>query len=848
MRKTLLKIGVTLLVSGGAIFADLASGAELVSLSGHVPAVVSHLTAEGQLPGTNLLNLAIGLPVRNRQDLSNLLAQVYDPASTNYHKFLTPDQFTSRFGPSTRDYQTVIDFAKAHGLVVTATHANRMLLDVQGTAADVDRAFNVSLKVYHHPTENRDFYAPDVEPSVPSGLSIQDISGLDNYRRPHPNFKLKPNQASRNTAKGLKMNLAPQATTGSGPGGDYVGNDFRNAYAPGTSLNGSGQTIALVQFDGYLLSDINEYESLVGRTNIPLQNILIDGFTGVPTSNNGGGEVEVSLDIEMVISMAPALSKVLVYEGNPFNFIPNDVLNRIATDDAASQASSSWSWSGGPQATTEQIFQQMDLQGQTYFNAVGDEDAYTAGPNSINGVDNPDVDHAPSDSPYITQVGGTTLTMNGAGASYASETVWNWDVRYGPIADGEGTCGGISSYYSIPSWQTNINMTIPQGSSTFRNIPDVALTADDVLVIADGGVEYIGVGGTSCATPLWAGFTSLINQQAAANGEPSMGFINPALYAIAAGTNYSNCFHDVTTGNNTWSASPNLFYATVGYDLCTGLGTPNGTNLIDALTGITGVPTNTITHLSAPPPPYGTTLSALNGSNPNGNWELFVQDDEPLNSGVISNGWWVTITTANPVGSAADEAVTMTSSASSVSLDGDVEYFITVTNYGPSTASNVIVLDSLPTSVSFVSATTTLGSVDRTGLNINWTVGNLVTNAGGQLTLTVQANSVGEIYNTATVSSDTPDPNPDDSTASTIVSVGVSTPPQLSGSLTGAGGIFQFNVTGQSGQEYIIQASTNLLDWVPIYTNPAPYVSPFNFVDPNASSYTSRFYRVVAAP
>jgi uncharacterized repeat protein (TIGR01451 family) len=177
-----------------------------------------------------------------------------------------------------------------------------------------------------------------------------------------------------------------------------------------------------------------------------------------------------------------------------------------------------------------------------------------------------------------------------------------------------------------------------------------------------------------------------------------------------------------------------------------------------------------------------------------------------------------------------------------------VEYFITVTNYGPSTASNVIVLDSLPTSVSFVSATTTLGSVDRTGLNINWTVGNLVTNAGGQLTLTVQANSVGEIYNTATVSSDTPDPNPDDSTASTIVSVGVSTPPQLSGSLTGAGGIFQFNVTGQSGQEYIIQASTNLLDWVPIYTNPAPYVSPFNFVDPNASSYTSRFYRVVAAP
>src|SRR5471032_2024537 len=99
----------------------------------------------------------------------------------------------------------------------------------------------------------------------------------------------------------------------------------------------------------------------------------------------------------------------------------------------------------------------MALQGQTIFNASGESDAFTAGVNSINGVDNPDTDNAPSDSPYITQVGGTTLTMNGAGASYASETVWNWGIRYG--IDGVGSSGGISSFYSIPSWQANINMT-----------------------------------------------------------------------------------------------------------------------------------------------------------------------------------------------------------------------------------------------------------------------------------------------------------------------------------------------------------------------------------------------------
>ena len=179
----------------------------------------------------------------------------------------------------------MIDFAKANGLVVTGTHSNRMLLDVQGQASDVERAFNVSLKVYHHPTENRDFYSPDANPSVPSTLPIQDVQGLDNYRRPHPNYRLRTTQASTSNTKSLetKSSAQPGATTGSGPAGDYIGNDFRTAYVPGTALNGSGQSIALVQFDGYLASDINQYEQLAGRTNVPLQNVLIDGFTGVPT-------------------------------------------------------------------------------------------------------------------------------------------------------------------------------------------------------------------------------------------------------------------------------------------------------------------------------------------------------------------------------------------------------------------------------------------------------------------------------------------------------------------------------------------------------------------------------------
>ena len=161
-------------------------------------------------------------------------------------------------------------------------------------------------------------------------------------------------------------------------------------------------------------------------------------------------------------------------------------------------------------------------------------------------------------------------------------------------------------------------------------------------------------------------------------------------------TNYTACFHDITTGNNIWSGSPTLFYAVSGYDLCTGLGTPNGTNLINALTAVGTTNPIVITHISAPPPPYGTNLSALNGGNPNGTWELFVQDDAVIDAGTISNGWVLTLTTASPVGAAADLALSMTASATSVLVGNYFNYYITVTNYGPSTSSNVIVSDTLP--------------------------------------------------------------------------------------------------------------------------------------------------------
>ena len=316
MRNRLFKIGAGLAALTAVFISSAAAQPPAMkTLSGHVPAVVSRLQAKGLLPATNNLYLAIGLPLRNQEALTNLLRQIYDPASPNYHHYLTPEQFTAQFGPTEQDYQAVINFARASGLTVVGAHPNRMLLDVAGNAANVGRAFDVTLRIYHHPTENRDFFAPDTEPSVPSALPVQDISGLDNY--PPAASELQSIRQCRQGGGGLR-GCRPNATTGSGPAGNYIGNDFRNAYVPGTSLTVPARRLPLLSLTA--IWPVTSVNMKVWRltSSVPLQNVLLDGFGGLPTGT--GGEVEVSLDIEMVISMAPGLSKVVLYEGNPYNF------------------------------------------------------------------------------------------------------------------------------------------------------------------------------------------------------------------------------------------------------------------------------------------------------------------------------------------------------------------------------------------------------------------------------------------------------------------------------------------------------------------------------------------------
>lgn len=539
-------------------------GADLKILRDHVPWVVGRLSAIGDLPATNELRLAIGLPLRDPAGLSNFLAEVYDPTNPNFRKFLTPEEFTARFGPTEKDYESVKAFARANGFKITGTHGNRLLLDVQAPVSDIQRAMHIRLRKFKHPNEARDFFAPDTEPTVDVSLPVADVSGLNNYQLPKPKL-----------VRRKLIQADAVARSGSAAGGAYLGNDFRAAYVPGTTLTGAGQMVGLLQFDGFYAGDVAAYaiQAGGGRNNIPIQTVLLDGFSGTPDVNNG----EVALDIQMAMAMAPGLAKIIVYSGGPNGF-QNDVLNAMAANSAVKNLSCSWGWGGGPDATTDAIFQQMAAQGQSFFNASGDSDAFTSGAASVNGVDNPSNQNAPSSSPYITQVGGTTLSTTGPGGAWLSETVWNW-------GGGSGSSGGISSYYSIPSWQANVSMASNGGSTTKRNIPDVAFTADNVYSISDNGKTKAAVGGTSCAAPLWAGFMALVNQQATTLGKPAVGFVNPAIYAVGTSSGYPQYFHDTTTGGNTWSSSLSAFLAVSGFDLCTGWGTPAGKNLINALTG-----------------------------------------------------------------------------------------------------------------------------------------------------------------------------------------------------------------------------------------------------------------------
>lgn len=493
------------------------------------------------LPANRSLRLDIVLAPRNQSELDNMLQDLYDPQSPSFHHFLSVAEFTERFGPTKEDYATLVRFLEQNGMQVTGTSPNRLVLNVRGTVASIENAFQLRMGSYQHPTEKRTFYSPDRPPSAARlDALIWHISGLDDFSIPRP--------------AGLRQSLELSGhATGSGPGGNFLGSDMRAAYYGGTSLTGAGQSVGLLEFGGYNAADVQAYFTNVGQPlNVPVNAISTDGSSLNCTGRCNDNEQV--LDIEEAISMAPGMSQVRVYVANNSDV---SIFNRMATDNISKSLSCSWGWSPADPASDDPIFLEFALQGQTLFVASGDSGAYDKATQNI----------YPADDALVVSVGGTSLTTNGPGGSWKAETGWS------------GSGGGIAPNISIPKYQKKAGVITPAnaGSTIFRNCPDVAAEANTDNYICYNGTCAGGWGGTSFAAPRWAAFLALLNQQAVAKGNSTLGFINSGIYTLGLGQNYSNYFHDISSGSN------GSYSTGTGYDLVTGWGSPNGAGIFNAI-------------------------------------------------------------------------------------------------------------------------------------------------------------------------------------------------------------------------------------------------------------------------
>src|SRR6202161_3385975 len=538
----------------------------------------------GQLPPDQTMTLDVVLPLRDPAGLNAFLKVLYDPSSPSYRQFLSVPEFTARFGPTEENYDAVVRYLKSYGFEVTGGTRDGMDVLIKGPVSAVEAAFRVSMRTYQHPTEDRTFYAPDREPTTGLSFALWHVSGLDNYSIPHPLYVKRSDYAQ---AHGINAeDVVSHATTGSGPSASFLGSDMRAAYYGGTALTGAGQNLGLFEFLGTDLADLTTYYKNVGQTNnVPITLLSTDGTSTSCVDTRAGGDcddTEQTLDMTQAIGMAPGLSSLVMYIGST----DTAIISAMTTHSPLpTTIGCSWGWTPADPSTLNPYFQKMAAQGQNFFAASGDSSTWSASNEAW-----------PADNAFIVSVGGTDLVTASAGGAWKSETAW--------VDSG----GGISpDSIPIPSWQqlSGVINSTNKGSTTLRNGPDVAANANFTFYVCADQTTCTAneFGGTSFATPMWAGYVALVNQELASNGDPTIGFINPTIYAQNITSSYSTDFHNITSGTS------GSFSAATGYDLVTGWGSPNGVGLINALAG--GTSTSPAFAISASP----ASVSVLQGSS-----------------------------------------------------------------------------------------------------------------------------------------------------------------------------------------------------------------------------------------
>jgi Pro-kumamolisin, activation domain/Putative Ig domain/Subtilase family len=607
-----------------------ARAAATLSRVGPQPTMPAGAVMHGLVAPAQTFHITVTLRPRDPDALAAYARAVSTPGSADYRAYLTPAQFARRFGPTAAQVRSVVRALRARGLAPEAISAGGLSIPVTATAGRLEHAFAVSLTRLSLPGR-RTAIAAGSRPAVAASAApaVQAVVGLNTTAAPRPLLvRDRPGLASedarpRVTAGAAAAGPQPCAaarqaqSTPYGQGAhtnDQIASayGFSGIYAGGDE--GTGVTVAVYELESDDPGDIAAYQACYG-THTSISYIPVDGGAGT-----GPGQGEAALDIENLIGFAPDV-RLLIYQGpNSSSGAPGsgpyDTFSRIINQDRARVVSVSWGQCeaavGQADAIAENtLFQQAAVEGQSIVAADGDsgaQDCSSGGPvpQTQAAVDDP------SSQPYVTGVGGTTLSALGP---RPTESVWNsGGTPLSPTVQPGASGGGVTSFWPMPAAQLDAAPSLGvrnaadggaacgNGAGWCRAVPDVSADADPstgYLVYWNGSgsvagqpAGWQGIGGTSAAAPLWAALLALADGSPACAGSP-VGFANPALYRSAS-SDYAAVFNDVTTGNNDFTGTNGGRYAaTPGYDPVTGLGTPNAAELVGQLCADT-------VHLTAP--------------------------------------------------------------------------------------------------------------------------------------------------------------------------------------------------------------------------------------------------------
>jgi kumamolisin len=493
-------------------------------------AAVRGATPAGAVPNTEIIHASV---VLNRRRGST--------GAGKLHR-MSREAYGAAHGADSASLDVIEKFAHQFGLSVAERHANRRLIILSGTAPAMEKAFGTQLARYQT-VEGVTYRGRTGALTLPTELEplVMAVLGLDNRPAAKPHFRKR---------------------TAAGTSGSFTPPQIAQLYNFPTGVTGSGQTIGIIELGGgYSADDLNTYFSQLGISTPQVSAISVDGGQNQP---GGDADAEVMLDIEVAGAVASG-AQIAVYFATNTDQGFHDAIAAAAHDTTRQPSIISISWGQSEDSWTEQALNAMNAaledaanMGVTVTVAAGDNGATDGVKDGQLHVD------FPASSPYVIACGGTTLKAKGG--TIASEQVWN------ELASGNGaTGGGISDIFALPAYQQNAGVPATASGFVGRGVPDVAGDADPTTgyaVRVDG--QNTVVGGTSAVAPLWAGLVALINQQL---GTP-VGYLNPLLYQVP-----ESDFRDIVTGGTDgYNAGP-------GWDPCTGLGSPNGTALANALMG-----------------------------------------------------------------------------------------------------------------------------------------------------------------------------------------------------------------------------------------------------------------------